>query len=150
MARLGSHKKVPKWKKPKKNAPVPDEALAQDLEKVSELSSQLFDMDPNAYDKTFEQLVLLLTEKELIPSDWVPGTPLEKVSSLPKTQLMFEYKWGQETQELYGPFTATEMHQWASQGFFDNKECWYRKVDAGTKLDTSSDFIVYDGSYLFT
>ncbi|KAI8909779.1 hypothetical protein EDD86DRAFT_145665 [Gorgonomyces haynaldii] len=78
-----------KWKK--KKEPV-DEKKKQDLEQVSAITSKLFDVDVNCYDKTFEQIVKLLIQKKLLAPDWQYGTPLDQEQV--KQVIYYEYKWG--------------------------------------------------------
>lgn len=128
-----------------------------DTEKVTAIANQLFDQDPNSYDKTYEQIVRLLRLEDLIPDDWIPGTDLAPLSSLTvsgaaqgsidvaeSTGRLFEYKWGMDDTEIHGPFSESDMKNWKEQGFFAQGNIVVRVVTSSTPLDTKSGFVPLD------
>ncbi|KAF9981799.1 CD2 antigen cytoplasmic tail-binding protein 2 [Modicella reniformis] len=86
------------------------------------------------YEESYEQMVRILRRAGVIPDDWMVGTPILKPGEraeaiweddpLLSNPVNWEYKWatppeGQSSDEVYGPFTSTEMKSWRDQGFFN-------------------------------
>jgi hypothetical protein len=86
-----------------------DSLRKKDLDIVTTLSSKVFDMDMDAYDKTFEQLKFSLIDQNLLNPEYQSGpiAPFEK----------FVYKL-QGSEAVFGPFPSFAMKAWENQGFF--------------------------------
>ncbi|KAJ3294127.1 hypothetical protein HK104_003906 [Borealophlyctis nickersoniae] len=153
MKRWGGNKKSqPKWKKNKKNAAKeeePEEApevVAQRKKAVEELtglSDKLMSFGQFSFqDLTYEQVVRNLRVAEILGDDWQPGDPVPapKTASNSTDRSLWEYKWGKDSEELFGPFPGEDMKAWDEQGYFDQGELWVRKVTQGTPLDASTGF----------
>lgn len=65
-----------------------------DLESVTGIASKLCDIDIHAYEKPYEDLVVILKQRKLIDFDWIPGTCLEQIRSTKnfKSTSLYEYK----------------------------------------------------------
>eukprot|EP00741_Cyanophora_paradoxa_P021068 tig00021332_g20336.t1 len=46
---------------------------------------------------------------------------------------LWEYKWSEEGQEVFGPYKTSEMLSWAAQGYFANETsiAWVRQLEKG-------------------
>ncbi|KAF9170413.1 hypothetical protein BGX21_000863 [Mortierella sp. AD011] len=104
------------------------------IEKLTDLCDRMmarghFDI----YEETYEQIVRNLRRADIIPDDWVIGTPVLRPGEqteamleddpLFSTDVSWEYKWanpseGQSAEEIFGPFSGPEMKSWNEQGFF--------------------------------
>ncbi|KAJ1987896.1 hypothetical protein H4R33_002666 [Dimargaris cristalligena] len=100
------------------------------IERVTELCDLMMARgDFQIYETTYEQIVRELRQRDMIPDDWIPGTPLPSestpagegtISSPAPTQTQsgqWEYKYTAETgAEVYGPFSWSEIQDWYRQG----------------------------------
>ncbi|KAF9361064.1 hypothetical protein BGX26_006152 [Mortierella sp. AD094] len=104
------------------------------IEKLTDLCDRMmarghFDI----YEETYEQAVRALRRADIIPDNWVIGTPVlrpgEQTEAIVEddplfsTDISWEYKWanpseGQSAEEVFGPFSGPEMKSWNEQGFF--------------------------------
>lgn len=94
----------------------------------------------NIYDEVYESLVRLVRRAKLVAEDWDPSRMLNEEHEAPSahTGSLWEYKWtpaylglmakahdqsvDPETR-IFGPFSQTELMEWAQQGYFGaNKE----------------------------
>ncbi|KAJ3043249.1 hypothetical protein HDV00_005569 [Rhizophlyctis rosea] len=157
MKRLGGNKKTTslanKWKKKKAAAmevdePLEDAAAAaerrQAVEQLTALSDKLMSLGQFDFQSlTYEQIVRNLRRAELLDDSWQPGDAVPDSRSAPTSALdtLWEYKWGEESEELFGPYTGQEMRAWNEQGFFNEGGALVRQVKAGTPLDAMSGFI---------
>ncbi|KAJ3325918.1 hypothetical protein HDV06_002303 [Boothiomyces sp. JEL0866] len=139
--RLGlAFQKIPKWKKKKtENNLSEEEKLEQKalFDKLTALSSKLFEIDVNAYDKSYEEIVMSLKQHKLLSHDWVPGTELEAVEEEQESEY-YEYKWKDE--DKLHILEKSQLQALIDSGFFD-KEAFVRRIKNDTALDYVSGFI---------
>ncbi|KAJ3260312.1 hypothetical protein HK103_000947 [Boothiomyces macroporosus] len=139
--RLGlAFQKVPKWKKKKAESNLSEEEKQKQkvmFDKLTNLSSKLFEIDVNAYDKSYEEIVLLLKQNKLLNHDWMPGMELESAEE-DKDIEYYEYKWKDE--EKLHIVERDQLLALIESGFFD-KEAFVRKIKNDTALDYQSGFI---------
>ncbi|KAF8980895.1 hypothetical protein BGZ46_003508 [Entomortierella lignicola] len=111
-----------------------DEERRKSIEKLTDLCDQMMAMGHfDIYEETYEQAVRALRRADIVPDDWVIGTPIlkpgEQVEAMLEDDPLFaietkwEYKWanpseGQNAEEIFGPFSGAEMKSWNEQGFF--------------------------------
>ncbi|KAG0368355.1 hypothetical protein BC939DRAFT_501058 [Gamsiella multidivaricata] len=104
------------------------------IEKLTDLCDRMMAMGHfDIYEETYEQAVRILRRADVIPDDWVVGTPVLKPGEqtlamleddpLLSNPVSWEYKWanppeGQSADEIFGPFSGAEMKSWSDQGFF--------------------------------
>ncbi|KAF9437359.1 hypothetical protein BGZ76_001076 [Entomortierella beljakovae] len=138
----GAKKKRKPWQKNKKTDDMSDVETNPEseedikrkkaIEKLTDLCDQMmakghFDI----YEETYEQVVRALRRADVIPDDWIIGTPVRRVGDeaqdldddIFSTDVSWEYKWatpaeGQNGDEIFGPFSGVEMKSWNEQGFF--------------------------------
>lgn len=106
------------------------------LEKITHLTTMLMSSfgQMNIYDEVYEGLVRQVRRARLVPEDWDPSRRAEPVPGADSdADKQWEYKWTPayvaatarasntppmpETQ-IFGPFPASALREWASQGYF--------------------------------
>lgn len=111
----------------------------QAIEKLTDLCDKMMAMGHfDIYEETYEQVVRKLRMADIIEDDWEIGTPVLKPGErlaalldfeddplLASTPAQWEYKWanpqeGQDADQVFGPFSGTDMKSWNEQGFFSN------------------------------
>ncbi|KAG9066036.1 hypothetical protein KI688_001255 [Linnemannia hyalina] len=111
----------------------------QAIEKLTDLCDKMMALGHfEIYEETYEQMVRKLRRADVIEDDWEVGTPvlkpgerlaalldLENDPLLAPTPAQWEYKWanpqeGQDADQVFGPFSGTDMKSWNGQGFFSN------------------------------
>ncbi|RKP39306.1 hypothetical protein BJ085DRAFT_27853 [Dimargaris cristalligena] len=119
------------------------------IERVTELCDLMMARgDFQIYETTYEQIVRELRQRDMIPDDWIPGTPLPSestpagegtTSSPAPTQTQsgqWEYKYTAETgAEVYGPFSWSEIQDWYRQGYFTT-DILVRQIPASPSSST--------------
>ncbi|KAF9427519.1 hypothetical protein BGZ94_004749 [Podila epigama] len=150
LQRLGGGSKKSGAKAPKKKSWQKNKAMDEDkpiaavseeelerkrsIEKLTDLCDRMMAMGHfEVYEETYEQAVRHLRRADIIPDDWVIGTPVRKPGeaaastldddSLFSSSVSWEYKWaspseGQAADEVHGPFSSADMKSWTEQGFF--------------------------------
>ena len=104
------------------------------LEELTSLSDQLMSLGHfDIYDLTYEEIARKLQKANMIDPSWVPGTPLQPRSNptLTSTKAVpfYEFKWSSESTEIHGPYAASEMNAWKTQGYFSqSQKAWIRRV----------------------
>ncbi|KAI9203211.1 uncharacterized protein BJ171DRAFT_154882 [Polychytrium aggregatum] len=154
MKRLGGKKRQPAWKKSKKSNQMEPEEDAQaqvegikQLEELTSISDQLMSLGKFVYSLIYEQIVRSLRVDGELDDFWKPGEPIPIEASKASSQatvdgmVMYEYKWGETSEELFGPFSREEMIAWKTQGFFSQEGLYVREVTQGTSLDTQKGFV---------
>ncbi|KAJ3332295.1 hypothetical protein HDU76_000723 [Blyttiomyces sp. JEL0837] len=145
--RLSGRKKVPAWKKNKRKAaneekedadmesPEAEAAKKRDMEKLISLSDKLTELGRyDVMEQTYESIVRVLRAADVLH-------PLPQSSSSKTSDKSFwEYKWGESSEELFGPFISEQMAEWQKKGFFEG-DAWVRQVTSSTPLDASKGFI---------
>ncbi|KAJ3101261.1 hypothetical protein HDU97_001558 [Phlyctochytrium planicorne] len=133
MKRLGSHTtKVPSWKK-KKGPPKKDDADSMDtlenaekdakeLEQLIAVQDKLVELGHyEVIEQRYESIVRTLRQAEVLDDDWMPGDPLPEIKGVPKSSksveskekaTLWEYKWGKDSTELFGPYASEKMEEW--------------------------------------
>ena len=59
--------------------------------------------------------------------------------------ILWEYKWGKDSDQVFGPFPSQQMHDWSKQGMFNFSvdthgfEVWIRRVPNPKSKQTNSD-----------
>ncbi|KAJ3277137.1 hypothetical protein HDV01_000189 [Terramyces sp. JEL0728] len=138
--RLGlAFQKIPKWKKKKPENNLSEEEKQQQkvlFDKLTALSSKLFEIDVNAYDKSYEEIVMVLKQHKLINGDWMPGMELESFDEDQENEY-YEYKWKDE--EKLHIVERQQLQAMVDSGYFD-KEAFVRKIKSDTALDYTSGF----------
>ena len=140
----GNQKKVPKWKM-KKEA---EKALSKEeqdtlalnkknVELLTSLSDQLMAKGHfEVYELTFEQIKSKLTSIGMIDDAYQPGQNVNNAYPESEQELFWEFKWGEDAEEIHGPFPNSNMKAWRDQGYFDQSvKAWVRKVTSTTPLD---------------
>ncbi|KAJ3053378.1 hypothetical protein HK097_004428 [Rhizophlyctis rosea] len=159
MQRWGGGKKAKaalanKWKKKKSAAMDVDEAQEDPavaaekknaVEQLTALSDKLMSLGQFDFESlTYEQIVRNLRIANLLDDAWQPGDAVpepQQSSSSTAPDTLWEYKWGTESEELFGPYTGQEMRNWNAQGFFKEGGAMVREVNATTSLDAMSGFV---------
>ncbi|KAJ3415989.1 hypothetical protein HDV05_003586 [Chytridiales sp. JEL 0842] len=154
--RLGGSQKVPAWKKNKlkkgaKDAPAEPELTKEQQEENKKGLDALISMSDRLaargkYDimeQSYEQIVRTLRVAEVLDDDWQPGMPIpEPKAKITGAITLWEYKWGEHSEELFGPYPSDQMLEWQANGFFDASkgDVLVREVTANTPLDTMRGF----------
>ena len=106
------------------------------------------------YDLNYEQIIDKLKKQGVVSNDWVPGN---KVGIMPNgksktsnASIFYEFKWGMDANDIFGPYSAEDMKSWQSQGYFDqgSAKAWIREVRSG-EFALQDDFKEYDSSIKF-
>ncbi|KAI9332154.1 hypothetical protein DFJ73DRAFT_799618 [Zopfochytrium polystomum] len=148
--RNGSSKKVPAWKKNRKKAGDEETETAEETaEKVANLNALISLSDKltslghyDVMEQTYESIVRLLRSKEVLPDEWQPGDAVPQSGDMSRSAEaleFWEYKWGPESADLFGPFPTAQMQAWRESGHF-GPEVWVRKVTRSTSLDPQKGF----------
>jgi CD2 antigen cytoplasmic tail-binding protein 2 len=108
--------------------------------------------DYSVYEDTYEAIKYKLDNeiKSKEPLDMFSDEPTPsneaittKAMSLVK-EVMWEYKWkNEDSEEVHGPFTSTQMSEWTSNGYFP-EGVWVRKVNVANALFYHSKRIDFD------
>ncbi|KAJ3218732.1 hypothetical protein HDU67_004252 [Dinochytrium kinnereticum] len=159
MKRLGANTaKQPAWKKKKAEKAATtftddDTAKenAKELEQMISVTDKLIELGHyEVIDQRYESIVRRLRQADILSDDWSPGDPLptiarsgSKATSEPKSQSLWEYKWGKDSAELFGPYGSDMMEEWRKNGFFDAEkgDLWVREVTGDTPLDSQKGFL---------
>ncbi|KAF9115182.1 hypothetical protein BGX27_008660 [Mortierella sp. AM989] len=124
-----------------------DTRRRKSIEKLTDLCDRMMAMGHfDIYEETYEQAIRALRRADIIPDNWVIGTPVLKLGEqaesmleddpLFSTDVNWEYKWdfppgAQGSDEIFGPFSGAEMKSWNDQGFFSQR-ILVRKVGDST------------------
>ncbi|KAJ1660429.1 hypothetical protein IWQ61_000646 [Dispira simplex] len=134
LARLGKSKprktdRGQSGKSPAADSPPRD---TENIELITELCDQMMILgDFNVYQTTYEQMVRELRNQDLIPENWIPGTPLNSsastanptesqslVSTSPKAPTtQWAYRYGIDT-PVFEHFAWQDIMEWYQQGYF--------------------------------
>ncbi|KAI9336762.1 hypothetical protein BDR26DRAFT_864538 [Obelidium mucronatum] len=159
LKRLGGPKKVPAWKKnlkkkstDKKDASVVETADAQLLREkgLSELitvTDRLTSLGRyDVMEQTYESIVRVLRIAGVLSDDWQHGDPVTSSgSSRTAPKLLWEYKFGQDSEVLYGPFPAAQMKVWKEQGdYFSIQLRKEQESDTNSQQEADSSAMVAD------
>jgi len=111
----------------------------------------------NVYQETFEDITRKIEQKSKpkviepvldMYSDDFDDKEKEKIQSTSEDkapELMWEFKWDQDKDEIQGPFETKQMIKWASEGYFKTG-VWVRKCGEQSNFYTSNriDFELYE------
>lgn len=131
--------------------------MPRDVEKINQLtnlSDQLMSLGHfDIYDLNYEQIVDKLKTLGVVGNDWVPGKPVEAVkngNSRNHASVFYEFKWGSEGNDIFGPYGADDMKLWQKQGYFDkgSSTAWIRLVRTA-EYALQDDFKEYNSKIQF-
>lgn len=85
------------------------------------------------YDLNYEQIIDKLKVQGVVGNDWVPGKPVaafHNSNTRNYASIFYEFKWGSEGKDIFGPYGAEDMKSWEKQGYFDkgSSKAWIRQV----------------------
>ena len=85
------------------------------------------------YDLNYEQIIDKLKKQGVVGNDWIPGKPIgsnRHGKSSIQASIFYEFKWENNSNEVFGPFGVDDMKLWQKQGYFDqaSSKVWIRKV----------------------
>ncbi|KAJ3130596.1 hypothetical protein HK100_007891 [Physocladia obscura] len=168
LQRLGGPKKVPAWKRNQKkkgsssSAPAAfDETPEAEQERKKVLAELISITDKltelgryDVMEQTYESIVRNLRIAGLLSDGWQHGdlVPLPETSSklsndanaAAAQKILWEYKFGKDSEDLKGPYPAPQMREWKESNFFsDATDTWVRlvKVSGTTSLDPVKNFV---------
>ncbi|KAJ3116778.1 hypothetical protein HDU96_008795 [Phlyctochytrium bullatum] len=146
-----------------------EEEKAKLLEQLISITDKLIENGHyEVIEHRYESIVRILRAEDVLPEDWNPGDPLPPIAGAPESnggasgpeggtstssnaggaeagnqETLWEYKWGKDSTELFGPYTADMMEEWKKNGFFNSErgELWVREVNSSTPLDTQKGFL---------
>ena len=138
--------KEPAWKKKKSKQDtvflilIFKASVPRDVEKINQLtylSDQLMSLGHfDIYDLNYEQIIDKLKKQGVVGNDWAPGKPIGTIkngNASNHASVFYEFKWGSEGDDIFGPYGAEDMNAWQKQGYFDNgsSKAWIRHVRSG-------------------
>ncbi|KAJ3232138.1 Ras- protein Rab-2A [Chytriomyces hyalinus] len=135
LKRLGGPKKIPAWKKNQKKKLDSSTAETEETPEAAELRKKsLADLitvtdsltgQYGRYDvmeQTYESLARILRIANLLDDNWQPGDPVGSTKKSSESKVMWEYKLSAESDDVLGPFPASQMLSWKESGFWENIE----------------------------
>ncbi|KAJ3387285.1 hypothetical protein HDU84_000935 [Entophlyctis sp. JEL0112] len=158
--RLGP-KKVPAWKKKKElkraagsatvaQAPSPESAQDEAAQKLA-LAEMISASDKltgfgryDVMEQTYESIVRILRISGSLGDDWQHGDPVvlpSVQSEVSEAPVFWEYKVGQDSDDLKGPVSATQMVDIFGKNLRENCDIWVRLVGQQTPLDSVKNFV---------
>ena len=82
--------------------------LDRDIERVTELASDLMVDNIDIYTSTYEELLRSVRRSKIVEPDWKP----------PETDTKVEYRWRGGDGATFGPFSIEEMSAWREADYF--------------------------------
>ncbi|KAJ3395413.1 hypothetical protein HDU80_010351 [Chytriomyces hyalinus] len=154
LKRLGGPKKIPAWKKNQKKKPDSSTAEKEETPEAAEhRKKSLADLitvtdsltgQYGRYDvmeQTYESLARVLRIANLLDDNWQPGDPVGSTKKSSGSKVMWEYKLSPESDDVHGPFPASQMLSWKENGFWENLESiQVRLVLSNSPLDSVRNF----------
>lgn len=132
----------------------------QDVVDMTEFANNILSKtgNMNVYQETFEEITKKI-EDQIKPKNSEPVLDMyaddfgdkekEKMGSTSETSkppdLMWEFKWDQDKDEVQGPYDTKQMIKWAKEGYFKSG-VWVRKCGEQSNFYTSNriDFELYE------
>ena len=104
------------------------------------------------YDLNYEQIVHKLKNQGLIDKNWVSGEVIiaSTCKSGQQASSFYEFKWGSESSDIFGPYNAKDMKLWQGQGYLDkgSVKAWIRQVRSA-EFALQEEFKEYDSKMQF-
>jgi CD2 antigen cytoplasmic tail-binding protein 2 len=163
LKRLGGTKE-PAWKKKKSKQNTVlytvinfKDNVPRDVEKINQLtylSDQLMSLGHfDIYDLNYEQIIDKLKQHGVVGNDWTPGKPIQAIQNGKtnnQASVFYEFKWGSEGDDIFGPYGSENMKSWQEQGYFDSgsSKAWIRQVRSG-EYALQDSFKEYHSKMLF-
>lgn len=135
--RLGAGSNKKKSQKSKKSNEMESQLSPQILERmklgmniITELCDNMMGLGHlDIYEMRYEQIVRKLRVAESLADHWMPEDPIEgEDGGLIEEIDQYEYKWGKDEVQVFGPFTKEMMCSWSKQGCFSQGDLWVRKL----------------------
>lgn len=119
------------------------EEKRRSIEKMTDLADAIMGSGhTDIYEETYEDVVALLCEHRH------PSQSTSNYLAEPKST--WKYKWSQEAQEEFGPFSEQQMKAWQQQGYFEHNSIWVQRGKMSNGIfDAQTDFQLADAQYQF-